>query len=246
MVWGDQMDIKQRGMSASLPMKRIPLTYTYNTRDLGGLATGDGRVTSFGRLLRSDLPARLDCADVSLLKRLGIARVIDLRTKEEALSRPSAFESCPDFEFFHCPFSVGNGIPSSVEEFPVLYGAILSDYPAIRRIMEIIAAPGGVLYHCAAGKDRTGIVSMLMLLAAGVTVSDILADYQVSYTYLRVFVRGLLERRPDWSPFVGRSDMEFMEATLDNFFARYGSVRDYLHEAGLTPAQTTSLEQKLF
>ncbi|MFX3616046.1 MAG: tyrosine-protein phosphatase [Sporolactobacillus sp.] len=230
-----------------MPTRRITLSCTVNTRDLGGYPTPDGRTTAFGKIIRSDAPEIFTPKDAALLKRLGVTAAIDLRSKEETEKMPSAFERSADFDYFHCPFAIGNRSTSSVAEVPLLYSEMIADLPAIKRILSIIARQeGSIFIHCYVGKDRTGVVAALVLLIVGVDISDILADYQISYTYLRFRIRELLHDHPELPDFTGRSDMEYMEVTLDHFFETYGTVQNYLQEVGLHLDEITELKNKLF
>ncbi|MDD9149909.1 MULTISPECIES: tyrosine-protein phosphatase [unclassified Sporolactobacillus] len=229
-----------------MPIRRILLSSTLNTRDLGGYPAADGRATQFGRIIRSDAPLALTSDDRILLKQLGVTAAIDFRSDREIVSDVSAFEQAPDFDYYHCPFAIGNRDPGSKEGVPPLYAEIMTDIPVMQRIMRIIAGQrGGVLIHCAAGKDRTGVVSALLLLTAGVSVSDILSDYQVSYTYLRLKIRKGLKEHPERPSYYGRSDMEYMEKTLDHFFETYGNVTNYLQTIDLNPVEISALREKL-
>jgi protein-tyrosine phosphatase len=227
--------------------RRITLSCTVNTRDLGGYPTNDGRITAFGRIIRSDAPEVFTQNDLALLKNLGVTAALDFRSKPETEKLPSAFEQSTDFDYFHCPFAFGNRNPNSKAEVPLLYAEMLADFPAIKRILGIIIRQkGSIFIHCYVGKDRTGVVAALLLLIAGVSTSDILADYQISYTYLRLRIRELLHNHPELPDFTGRSDMEYMEATLGNFFKTYGNVQDYLRKVGLHPDDIMALQNKLF
>lgn len=229
-----------------MPAKRIPLSSTLNTRDLGGYPGTGGKATQFGRIIRSDAPIDLNADDFAVLNRLGVTAAIDFRSNAEIKREPSAFEHAADFDYYHFPFAIGNRDPGSKDGVPPLYAKIIADIPIMRQIMQIIARQeGGILIHCAAGKDRTGVVSALLLLTAGVGVSDILADYQVSYTYIRLKVREGLRQHPERPSYEGRSDMEYMEKTLDRFFQTYSDVTDYLQKIGLNPDEIASLKDKL-
>lgn len=228
-------------------MKRIPLSHTMNTRDLGGYPARDGKMTSYARILRSDAPFVLSAEDAELLKQLNVTAAIDFRSKPEIERNPSAFELSPDFDYFHCPFAIGNRDPGSKDGVPALYGEIISDFPAIGRIMRIIAGQkGAVLIHCAVGKDRTGVVAALLLLAAGVGASDILADYQVSYTYIRHLIRETKKKNPELPDYYGRSDMENMEKTLIQFKEDYHTIDEYLEKLNLTTNEQITIKNKLF
>jgi protein-tyrosine phosphatase len=229
-----------------VPIRRLPLENVKNMRDLGGYSTQSGKTTQFGRLFRSDAPTALSEKEVRILLDLGVCAAVDLRSGEETEKRPSALKEVAQITYFHCPMAIGNRTPKSKEEVPSLYWEIVADYPAMNLIMRIIAnQTGAVIFHCTSGKDRTGIVSAILLLLTGVSRSDILADYQVSYTYVREDIRALLEREPERPPFTGLSDIEYMDKLLDRFEAVYGTAAHYLKEIGLSRDEIHRLENKL-
>jgi protein-tyrosine phosphatase len=228
-----------------MPLRRIPLSVTLNTRDLGGYPTADGKATQFGRIIRSDAPLSLSPADVALLNKMGITAAIDFRADKEIAANPSAFADSPDFHYYHCPFAVGTEGPGQAGGIPALYMRIIIDFPIMSRVMRLIAENrGGVLIHCAAGKDRTGVVSALLLLIAGVDTLDILADYQISYTYRQPFIRKLKEQ-PGFDDSAERTDIESMDETLRRFYQTYGSIDHYLAQLGIDTDEQKKLTGKL-
>jgi len=161
-----------------------------NVRDLGGLSTGDGRSTRWKAIVRSDTPARLTPAGWSALYDYGIRRIITLRTvgmTEDELDFMSpypdlvtvqaAIEDLTDKEFLQ-KWAISNlwGTPlyfkDALRRWPERHAAVIS---AIAQ-----AQPGGVLFHCIRGYDRTGIISLLLLALVDVTPDDIIADYELS------------------------------------------------------------------
>ena len=229
-----------------MPMRRIPLAHMMNLRDLGGYVVQDGKTTQFGRFLRGDAPTGLPPEEIQALTDLGIRTAVDLRSEEETRKHPCSLKDAAGIAYIPIPFAVGNRSPKTREEVPEIYMEIAADFPAMRQIMRAIShAEGTVLFFCAAGKDRTGVVAALLLLLAGVGRNDILADYQVSYTYIRSRIADLLKKEPERPPFTGRSDMEYMDAFLDRFEAVYGSASDYLQTIGLTPGEVELLRMKL-
>jgi len=103
----------------------------------------------------------------------------------------------------------------------------------------------GVLFHCAVGKDRTGIVAALLLSLAGVSPPDIIADYQVSGTYIKVLVERFRKEDPTIPSWAGLSKAEHMESFLQLFFSQYPSVELYLKEIGLSDDQISAIRDKL-
>lgn len=229
-----------------MQMRRIELAHTMNTRDLGGYPLENSGATRFGRVLRSDAPCELTPEEVRYLKEFGVHTAIDLRSPAEAEYRPCSLQSTDGVIYRHIPFAVGNRTPASREEVPLLYWEIVTDYSAMRQIMKSIAEePETVLFFCSAGKDRTGVAAALLLLHAGVAREDILADYQISYTYIRPVIEAIRAKNPELPSFFGRSDMEYMDALLDRFQEVYGSSDRYFEEIGLTEQERKFLKQKL-
>ena len=161
-----------------------------NVRDLGGLRTSDGSMTRWGAVVRSDTPTRLTAAGWSALYAYGIRTIITLRTHgmtENELNVtlpypglvtvPVAIEDVTDKEF------VQQWAATDLWSTPLYYKDALRRWPerhaaAISAIAQ--ARPGGVLFHCIRGNDRTGIIALLLLALVGATPDDIIADYELS------------------------------------------------------------------
>lgn len=161
-----------------------------NVRDLGGLRTGDGRITRWGAIVRSDTPARLTAVGWSVLYAYGIRTIITLRThgmveEELAITPPypdlvtiqAEIEDITDREF------VQQWVNTQRWGTPLYYGDALRRWPGQHAaVISAIAQaqPGGVLFHCIRGQDRTGIIALLLLALVGVTPDEIVADYELS------------------------------------------------------------------
>ncbi len=161
-----------------------------NVRDLGGLRTCDGRMTRWRAIVRSDTPARLTAEGWSALYAYGIRTIVTLRTRgmvedelnvtppyPDLVTAQVAIEDVTDMEF------VRQWASTELWSTPLYYKDALRRWPerhaaAISAIAQ--ARPGGVLFHCVRGHDRTGIVALILLALAGVTADDILADYELS------------------------------------------------------------------
>lgn len=161
-----------------------------NVRDLGGLRTGDGRLTRWKAIVRSDSPARLSAAGWSALHAYGIRTILTLRTfgmVEEELNFTMQYadittaqfeiEDITDTDF------VQRWVSTDLWSTPLYYKDVLLRWP--ERHAAVIAAiaqaqPGGILFHCIRGNDRTGIIALLLLMLAGVTPEDMFADYELS------------------------------------------------------------------
>ena len=124
-----------------------------------------------------------------------------------------------------------------------LYIRILDANERVGAVLEMIAAndEGALLFHCTAGKDRTGVITMLLLGLAGVTNEDILANYQVSFTYIDTSVK-LLQRVPmnllDSKP-------EYLIQALDHLYQHYGNFSNYFTRCGFDAAKQGVLLQRI-
>ncbi|MBB4753724.1 tyrosine-protein phosphatase [Actinoplanes lobatus] len=164
----------------------------WNVRDLGGLPAGDGRAVRHGAVVRADSLDRLSPAGWVSLHDHGIRTVVDLREPDEwtaAVTRPEGItvvrvplDDNDDAEFW---YSI---IDDDVDGTPLYYRPFL-ERKAARCVAAVTvvarAVPGGVVVHCGIGRDRTGLVSLLLLALAGVGAEAIIDDYTVSEERLR-------------------------------------------------------------
>ena len=233
-------------------MRRYPFRHLANCRDLGGYGieriegTEAGSITAWGRILRSDLPIRMEDSEVELLQSWNIRTIIDLRSDEERERTPCFFRDQKRFCYHAIPMAGNGGWPEREEDTPVQYLDMAADVSSMGAIFRaILEADGGVMVHCAAGKDRTGIVSALLLLLCGVYREDILTDYEVSHTYLRERVRQMHRENPNLPPFLGQSRMEYMEAFLLLFLQCFKTPEEYFVHLGFSKQDRTRVREKL-
>ena len=227
-------------------MRRYILKGTLNTRDIGGYPTGTGIFTQFGRFLRSDAPCELSDSDLELMCGMGITTVLDLRSAGEVSRRPSSFAADSRFKYHHLHLNDKLRELNGEEDIPVGYFRMVDESDTMCEIMKIIAAaPEGVLFHCAAGKDRTGCTAALLLDLAGVPLVDIIADYQVSETYIKVLWRKLQVEFPDIQKFFGQSRPEYIEGFMNRVYENYGGARELLLSAGVTEDELGKILEKL-
>lgn len=225
-----------------------------NVRDLGGFATADGGETRRGAIVRADSVRRLSDDGWAKLVAFGIQTIVDLRFEEELEADPP--QELP-VHVVHVPLLPGFDAPDWVEINELVFGAAdpasaqTASYLAfLDRFGEQFAAaiaavanaqPGGVLVHCQAGKDRTGLIVALLLRLADVGVEAIGDDYALSGKNLEPvldeWIAGAeneqereLRRRVSVTP---RSTMIEVLMELEH---RYGGVRPYLSRAGLDDA----------
>ena len=165
-----------------------------NARDLGGYATEDGHETRWDRVIRSDNLIRLTDAGRQALIDHGVRRIVDLRLPRELEQDPPPFRGHDIVDYHHVSFIDPEAEPGpSVETLADDYKRMLERYkPGVTSIMRAIAeAPqdGAVLIHCHSGKDRTGIISALLLRLAGVPTETAAEDYGLDLTLLAANLR---------------------------------------------------------
>jgi protein-tyrosine phosphatase len=193
-----------------------------NARDLGGLPTVDGGQIRERTLIRTDNHGRLDAAGLAALRSYGVSRVIDLRWQSEAAKHPSPLAGDHRYRLIPACFE-----PTADEEIPPDSYRLMVDASRDRlaAVLTAIAEspPGGVVVHCHAGRDRTGVVVALALHVAGATRQSIAADYALS---------------DDSSP-------DTMLNTFAHLDFRFGGVADYLVGSGLTAAHLAAVRERL-
>jgi len=223
--------------------KRIPLSDTQNFRDLGGYATLNGGVTKWNAFFRSACPDSLNDSDCETLKRLGVTSVIDLRGGGNFDEKQTGYVVFDCFK--HYNLALGGGVPPKrAAECPHSYLEI-AESSNMLKIFEILADnEGAVLFHCFAGKDRTGVVAALLLMLAEVQDVDVVADYTLSYAYFLSRIR-IDFSRFDAEPDVFRPLPDHMEGFIKLFREKYGTVNDYLLKLGLPQIKIDKIKSKL-
>ena len=227
-------------------MKAVSLLKTTrNTRDLGGHPAAGGRVTVPDRIWRSDRQECPDPEDIALLRSKGITTIIDMRTEEDVLAKPNRFQSLDGFTFLNYPIKEGDSIPESVEAVPGSYMNIACSENMPRILKAIADADTGVMYNCAAGKDRTGVVTAILLMLCGVSDEEITADYMLTKECNRERFELLRQRRPDVDMNIVIPRESFIRDFLDLFRARFGSVDGYFAFIGLSEETKRKLLARL-
>lgn len=213
-------------------------------RDLGNYPTKSGGYTKNGTFYRSDLPKNMDDEEIKKILKLNISTVIDLRTEEEVNRKPNSL-NIKNIDYYNVSL-LGDKCPEFEKDIPIGYMNILSNNETMRKTFKIILnAKGSVLFNCTAGKDRTGVVAMLLLKLADVYDEDILVDYQISYTYLKEDIRKMHKDNPDLPAFLGESKMEYMEETLEMFNNKYVNIIDYFTNLGFSLDEILKIKSKL-
>ena len=216
-----------------------------NARDLGGLPTADGGLTRPGALVRADDLCRLTPVGQRRLADFGVRTILDLRSPTESAD-PHPFSTHTLVGYRSLPLrdpddaETAAALDAAGSDVPTIYRLQLERCAA--RFADVLRAvasapPGGVLIHCHAGKDRTGLAVALLLALADVLPDAIVEDYVLSAARLR---GAPWLRRPD---LVARADT--MRATLDWLATTWGGARAYALAAGLDPATAEQLPTRL-
>jgi protein-tyrosine phosphatase len=235
----DQLDAERR---------HIPLEAVHNLRDLGGYPTSDGGMTRWGVTYRADGVYRATENDRAVMAELGIRAIIDLRTDIELAERGTL--SLPGAKFLHAPMVVatwahheGLHDVDTVEFLVERTGEMLVEgAPQLARIFDVLSGDAPALFHCAAGKDRTGIVATLVLSALGVDDEVIAEDYALTAPAMVRMRAWFNETRPEGftsvmenpPPAFIASPPEVMLRVLAQIRAQFGSVHGYLASTGVT------------
>jgi protein-tyrosine phosphatase len=254
-------------------MTWIELEGAVNVRDLGDLPTEDGQKTARARLLRADNLQELSAADITKLVRdIGLTTVVDLRSSNElAAEGPAPLDSVAGVRHAHHPVLPEVGSNTDVVADALLtrdrqdrsrypgdpvcghYLGYLEDRPdqVVGALRSVAHAEGAALVHCAAGKDRTGVVVALALTVAGVPAQAVAADYAASgerteaimarLRRSRLYARDIDSKPAD----LHRPRQETMTAFLEQMDARYGGVAAWLADHGFSDGDLLALRVKL-
>jgi hypothetical protein len=178
---GRRAELRRPGLSAA---RDLDLDGCVNARDLGGLPTVDGCETRRGALVRADALDGLTPAGWAALRDYGIRTIVDLRNGDERDRAPEPegidvvpieLDSLDEDEDFWADWMHGPQFAT-----PLYYAPFLERFPhRMEQVLDAIegARPGGVLFHCVGGRDRTGLVAIVLLAVAGVTRDAIADDY---------------------------------------------------------------------
>ena len=234
-----------------------------NVRDLGGLPTEDGRRTQPGRVVRSDNVRRLTDAGWRALAAHGVTRILDLRWPEElAEDRPrdvdvevghgSVLGEAYDDEYVAELDAHLASVDDVADHYAWSYGDFLERYRERfgKAFAAIADADGGVVVHCMGGKDRTGIVSALLLRLAGVSHDLIGEDYAITAANLEPSTSQWIPaiedpvERAKWEK-LKDTPADAMVRVVRQIESRYGDVASYLRAAGLSDEQVNRLEERL-
>lgn len=241
----------------TMTKRLLPLKGVYNFRDMGGIQTEDGRRIKKGVVFRAAELTGLTSEDKEYLKHFHLKYVYDYRDRAEAEQRPD-----PQIDRERHERIAVNGDDRSTalsewdpgtfyrtftrENFKKVYAEMPIRNASYRKLMSLVARPGEnlpLVHHCAAGRDRTGVGAMLILLTLGVPVESVIEDYLYSNRTLNVYHRQLFEEASHYisgmklkrfeDDFLLRE--EYIEASIHSINDTYGTFERYLEaEFGIT------------
>ena len=241
------------------PRRLIGLEAVHNFRDLGGYATADGRSTRWRTLFRSDGLYRLRGADdMSRVRQLGLKSVIDLRTERE--QREQGIFPTDDIEvtFHHLSIVDVTWSDTETPEFDDEVEFLVWGYRDMLEIgssrfadaMHVLAQTDSLpaVFHCAAGKDRTGVLAALLLSSLGVDDAHICADYGLTQDAMRRSIAWSKVHRPELAERYATipkaylaADPRAMQIILTELAQQHGSVRNYVREIGVADSTVEAL-----
>ncbi|MER6996950.1 tyrosine-protein phosphatase [Streptomyces sp. NPDC000410] len=253
--------VPDRGTSLRLADRLIKLDGAVNFRDAGGYRTRDGQWVKMGEIYRSDSLEKLTAGDLAKLRRLGIRTVFDLRMASERKAAPDkvpagathvvadVLAGTPTFTTM--PKSEAEAVKMMVEgeKFMVSGDTAKAAYTSV---FAGVADDDqhAVLYHCTAGKDRTGWSSAALLTALGVPRETVMADYLASNDYRRAANDAILSHLPAEQAKVYKPLLDVRPAYLNSGYEEvedeYGSFRTYLKDGlGIDGRELRELKREL-
>lgn len=246
-----------------------------NFRDLGGYTTADGKTVRRGLIYRSGVLTYLTDADHAALAPLGIRTIVDLRRDDEIAAEPTHWAGPVQNLSWQLDESLASAQRGAAWEKvatgPELRAWLIKFYPdmqdwlarPLRGILDaLLGNQTPLVFHCAAGKDRTGFCAAIILGLAGVDEDTILADFAVTDTAvdLYAFTRthraarmGLTDGEhpfekmaPDVREALMRADPAYLKAALDSVAEQHGSIAGYARTAlGLDDAEIAGIRARL-
>lgn len=231
--------------------RMIPLDKMVNTRDLGGYETQGGTFSRAHKYIRASSPANASKEDIQKLKDYGVKAVIDLRSDFEKENQKNPFMYEKDIDYYEVNlFNSQNAsvVPDEIKVYHDLGGLYIYMLEACKKqfkeIFDIFLKYPyeGVLFHCSAGKDRTGVTACLLLDLIGCHEYDIVKDYSESYENNKSMndELAMMIKDEEAKQFL-KSSPRYMMEFLDYLREHYGSSQEYLLEIGLKSEEIEEL-----
>lgn len=223
--------------------RHLPLEGVYNLRDLGGYRTTDGRYVRWGVLFRSSDLADISASDRDQINALGVKTICDLRSDRERTQRPDPQLSGWQSDSRCNTVDVAKqGLAPSPNQTTDWHGMMMGFYRGIGKLYapqfralfdDLKQNKTPLLFHCTAGKDRTGVSAALVLLALGVPKNVVLDDYLLTGKYMDSAPPTFMAMFPELArvPALKAADADYLNAALDGIDKEYGSLNNYFETA---------------
>ena len=231
----------------------IVVSGSFNTRDLGGYRTKHGTL-AWRKTFRSGNMGHVDPSGIATLKQLGVTRVIDLRSQKERDAEPDPFR--PDDGIELIAISLFDDLnphqqPQGNELLDLYLGALETQGPVFADVLRKIGeSQEAVLFHCTAGKDRTGLIAALALSLSGASADDIIQDYAMTAGCLKPLLatfektaEKLNLSKADYMPML-ECDPSTMRKTLAWLDDNFDGAEGYARSHGLTEADLQQLQAR--
>lgn len=237
----DYYVIKNSKGQAIIAERRLPLQGTYNVRDMGGYKNKDGCFVKWGKVFRADNLSGLTGQGLTYLKNIPLRMIVDFRSEYERSHEPDKIPSSvnkaiiqeislgnlmvfPDME--NMTDEVSRSKLIEMNKLFVSEPAIIQEYKRFFELLQDENMPP-LLFHCSAGKDRTGLAAALFLYSLGVNEETIMYDYGLTSKNMERKYAPEISKYPDTKSMY-MAYPEYLQAALNLIKQNYGSVEDYL------------------
>ncbi|MAY37449.1 MULTISPECIES: tyrosine-protein phosphatase [Spongiibacter] len=258
-----QLSADERPIPAQLPpkerlaLRKLPFEQAHNFRDLGGYLSGDGRYTRWGKIYRTDKLSSLSEQDQRYLQRLGVKRIVDFRSDEERNTAPHTLH--PESRILIDP------LPINVEAAQIerVTARLQEQNVSAEDMVEFLMSANRAmvthftdtyrnwihsllsddhypqLFHCTAGKDRTGLAAALLLRALGVSEETVMEDYLATNHYTAARIDEIIRQIQEMDVFKVEEPVirtlfhvqpQYINAAFEVIAERYGDIEAYLQD----------------
>ncbi|WP_127531783.1 tyrosine-protein phosphatase [Paenibacillus kobensis] len=255
------------GATITTAERKVNLQGAFNFRDLGGFKTTDGKSVKWGKLFRGEELGHLTASDQKYIQAMGIRTNVDYRTDAEVNALPDLVIKGIN----NVRTDEGNAGSTADLKTMIASGVLKDEQSAVAmmagfnkqmvdqpkfyvQLMELLNDPNniGLVQHCTAGKDRTGLGSAIILLTLGVDEKTVMEDYLASNVYRaeanKKTIEGLKTQIKDENTIAAFTALmgvqkEFLQAAFDEMKAKYGSIDAFLEKGlGITKQERAKLK----
>jgi len=247
--------------------RHIPIKGSYNIRDIGGYKTKNGGTIKWRKLFRSALLSNIDLAETDEMEALNICSICDFRTLDEQAQNPDKWSNLEKIKKF--PFPIGHGRVDKFKKakakdfqegeghylYKANYSYVTVHASQFKAFFKILLDESNypILFHCTAGKDRTGFAAYLLLSLLGVDEKVIIEDYLLTNMYLEDFAEKISKRiarnvgmDQALIKSVFQAKKSYLQGAMDAIEINYGTVDLFLEkEVGIDKEEKQKLIQIL-